>query len=421
MTHLGLYCPAETGHLNTMLPLGQSLQQRGHRVTYFGVPDAKAKVESAGLGFYPLGEQVFPPGTTPQIAAQLGELKGLAALQFTLACFRKTATVFLEEAPASLKKAAIEALVVDQITPEGGTVADLLDIPYVSLCSALPINQEGSVPPFFTTWTYQPNRWAYLRNGLVYQLTNPFGAGAQKVRNRYRRQWQLPPESSADSQLAILSQQPAAFDYPRQHLPPWFHYTGPYHNPSSRHPVDFPWDKLVDQPLIYASMGTLQNRLTHVFEAIAAACCDLDAQLVISLGGSAEPDSMPALPGTPLIVRYAPQLELLQRAALTITHAGMNTVLESLTYGVPMVAIPVTNDQPGVATRVAWTGAGEILPLGQLQTETLRQRVQTVLTQPSYRHNAARLQTAIQQSGGTGKAADIIETAIATRKPVFRV
>lgn len=61
--------------------------------------------------------------------------------------------------------------------------------------------------------------------------------------------------------------------------------------------------------------------------------------------------SLPELPGNPIVVNYAPQLELLKIADLTITHAGVNTTLESLSNGVPLVAIPITNDQPGVAAR----------------------------------------------------------------------
>src|SRR6266853_6737775 len=55
------------------------------------------------------------------------------------------------------------------------------------------------------------------------------------------------------------------------------------------------------------------------------------------------------------------RLSLLKRAALCITHAGLNTSLESLAQGVPMVAIPVTNDQPGVAARIAYTKTGEFV------------------------------------------------------------
>ena len=79
-----------------------------------------------------------------------------------------------------------------------------------------------------------------------------------------------------------------------------------------------------------------------------------------------EQDQFASLPRDPITVPFAPQLELLKRAAVCITHAGLNTALESLTNGVPMVAIPITNDQPGVAARVRWTRSGEVVPLKKL-------------------------------------------------------
>ena len=198
-----------------------------------------------------------------------------------------------------------------------------------------------------------------------------------------------------------------------------FILTGAYHNLISRAKIDFPFEKLTGQPLIYASMGMIQNRRIAAFETIPEACEKLDAQLVISLGGGISLESMPKLSGSPLVVGNAPQLELLQRASLTITPAGLNTVLESINHGVPMVAIPITNDQPGVAARIVWTGCGEMVKLSALNAPKLRMAIQRVLTQDSYRHNAIRLQTANQQAGGVTKAADIIEQVMSTGKPVL--
>jgi zeaxanthin glucosyltransferase len=418
MAHLGLICPAETGHLNTMLPLGQELQRRGHRITFFGIVDAYSKVLAAGLEFCPIGSTKFPAGSSEKLFAELAKLSGLAALRYTLDWIEKLAAIFLDEGPKIIAEAGVDALLVDQVAPEGGLVADFLDLPFVTICSALPFNQELTIPPFFTTWTYNFAWWAILRNQVAYQLTYPFRKSMNTLRSNYRKLWKLPLETSPDSQLAVLSHQPAEFEYPRQNLPAYFHFTGPYHTESSRKPVDFPWDKLTGKPLIYASMGTLQNQLTDVFAAIATACVGLDAQLVISLGG-ASTDSLPKLPGNPLVVSYAPQLALLERATVAITHAGMNTALECLTYGVPMVAIPVTNDQPGIAARIAWIGAGEIVPLSRLTGSKLHKVLKLVLTQESYYQNALRLKQAIANSGGVSQAADIIERAISTRKPVL--
>jgi zeaxanthin glucosyltransferase len=420
MIHLGLLCPAETGHLHTMLPLGQEMQRRGYKVTFFGIVDAKVKVLAAGLEFRSLGEVEFPIGSSDVLFDKLGKLSGLAAIKYTLDWIESSAKVFLKEGPDILKDAQIDALLVDQITSEGSLLAELLNIPFVTICSALPFNQEPTIPPLFTTWTYNLAWWAVLRNQIVYQIVNPFTKPMQKLRSSYRQLWQLPPETSCDSPLAIVTQQPAEFEYPRQNLPEHFHFTGPYHNKTSRKSVDFPWDRLNGKPLIYASMGTLQNQLNDVFVAIAAACVDLDAQLVISLGG-ASLEGLPALPGNPIVVSYAPQLALLERASVAITHAGMNTALECLTYGVPMVTIPITNDQPGVASRVAWIGAGEIVPLNKLTAAKLATALKLVLTNESYRQNAIRLKHSIAQSGGVSRAADIIELAISTRKPVNQI
>ena len=104
----------------------------------------------------------------------------------------------------------------------------------------------------------------------------------------FRQQHNLPvltDSSQAWSSLAQICQQPAAFEYPRQELPAWFHFTGPLVDPASRAAVPFPWEALNGRPLIYASLGTIQNQQLEVFARIAEACSHLDAQLVIALGG----------------------------------------------------------------------------------------------------------------------------------------
>jgi MGT family glycosyltransferase len=405
-----------------MTTLGRELKQRGHRVTLFGVLDAQPKTLAAGLDFWAIAESEFPPGALTRAFEHLGKLSGLAALRYTVDVIKQGAAVVLRDAPKALKEAGVEALLVDQVSSEAGTVAEFLGIPFITVCSALMLNREDTIPPFNTPWRYNPTWWGRLRNRAGYSLLNRVAKPIHEVIAEYRREWKLPPHSYPNgsySKLAQLSQQPAEFEFPRQHLPQVFHFTGPYHDTASREPVSFPYEHLTDQPVIYASMGTLQNRLIGIFQDIASACEGLDAQLVISLGGSASPESLPELPGSPLVVGFAPQLELLKKATLTITHAGMNTTLESLSNGVPMVAIPIANDQPGVAARLAWSGAGEVVPLSRLSAPRLRSAIQRVLTEDSYKNNASRLQDAIARAGGVRRAADIIEQVISTGKPVL--
>lgn len=149
-----------------------------------------------------------------------------------------------------------------------------------------------------------------------------------------------------------------------------------------------------------------------MFSCIAAACAGLDAQLVISLGGGGKPESLGKLTGNPIAVEFAPQLELIRRSTLCITHAGLNTALESLSHGVPMVAIPITNDQPGVAARIKWSGCGQFVESKRLTLPRLRAAIQKVLGNDSYPQNARRLQALIQQRGGAVEAAERVEKAV---------
>lgn len=240
-----------------------------------------------------------------------------------------------------------------------------------------------------------------------------------------RRHWDLPPYQRRDdaySSLAQICQLPSDFDFPRERLPAHFHYIGRFQDPSGTEPitfqnVDFPFDHLNEKPLIYASLGTLQNQRPKIFKCIAQACLNLDVQLVISLG-SPQAESM-ALPGNPIVVPFAPHQKLIERSHVVVTHAGMNTVLTALGCGVPLVAIPITNEQPGIAARLVRTKAGKRIQLGQLDETTLRKAITEVLTDSSYYKNAQRLQRSIQASGGVKRAAEIIEQVAQTKEPVI--
>ena len=152
MTHFGIICPTSTGHLNTMLPLGKELQRRGHQVTLIGTLDAESATLTAGLEFKAIGETDFPLGSEKQALTQLGKLSGQDALQYTISALRDRALVRLRDVAEIIKRIGIEALLVDQVSPEGGTIADFLDIPFISICSAVILNRETSIPPHVTNW-----------------------------------------------------------------------------------------------------------------------------------------------------------------------------------------------------------------------------------------------------------------------------
>src|SRR5260370_17010008 len=88
-----------------------------------------------------------------------------------------------------------------------------------------------------------------------------------------------------------------------------------------------------------------------------------------------------------IVVKRAPQLKLLSLAEVCITHAGLNTVLESLAQGVPQLAIPVTFDQPGIAARIAAKKTGVTMPFEKLTSDRLSTLLRHVLSTGHYRPN----------------------------------
>lgn len=415
MTHFGLICPTTTGHLNTMIPVGKELALRGHQVTLIARLEAEQRARSAGLEFQAYGELEFPLGSVAKNLAALGQRSGRKALKFTIEKLSGNARIFLRDAPPLMRRLDVQALLVDQATVEGGTVADLLQIPFVSICSAVVLNRHYSVPPPFTNWPYSNSTWAHIRNRIGGSIATSLLRPVTDLIDQHRRKWKLELPSDLNerfSRVAQISQQPAELEFPRKDLPAWFHFTGPFHSAAGRQSVDFPFERLTGQPLIYACLGTILSSQLEIFSTIARSCLLLDAQLVISLGGATSGGQMPRFEGSPIVVPFAPQLELIKRAALCITHGGLNTALECLANGVPMVVLPMVNDQPGVAARVAWAGCGVSIPIKKVTVAKLRRAIDEVLTEESFRQNASRLKAAIQKAGGVHRACDIIEKSV---------
>jgi zeaxanthin glucosyltransferase len=414
MTHFGIITPPVSGHLHPLSALGRELRDRGHRVTCFQMRDVEEKTRALGIDFWPIGESDHPLGSLPRSLAQLGRLTGVHALRFTIRAVARTSLMVCRDAPAAIRGAGVQALLVDQMEPAGGAVAEYLQLPFITICSALAMNRDPLVPPPFTPWNYKDSAWAKLRNGIGYAAAQWMTRSIAQVVGEYRARWKLPQVRSPDesfSKFAQICQMPREFDFPRARLPGCFHYVGPLRRalPIS---TPFPWDRLDRRPLIYASLGTLQNSREDVFRCIAEACRGMNVQLVISHGGGLSAPQAENLPGDPIVVGYAPQLELLAQAQLTITHAGLNTVLDSLIHGVPLVTLPITYEQPAIARRVEWTGCGRSVPLARLNPHLLKQVVSDVLQGEQYHAASRRMSDSIRKAGGVQRAADLVEAAV---------
>jgi UDP:flavonoid glycosyltransferase YjiC (YdhE family) len=410
---------AAAGHLNPMTTLARKMRERGHEVVFAGIPDAEPAVRHAGLEFHPVAEREFPAGSVREQLRQLSRLSGLAGVRYTVEFVCKMFEAEARYAPGIFRRMGAQAAVMDQICGGFSAVAMRLGMPLVHIANALPVNLYDSVPPPMVGWRHRSGYFARLRNRacrLAFQrLLRPYLSGVADYYRQLGLEFDLDFPNGGLSKLAQISQVPAAFDLPNAELPPWFHHAGPFHDGQGRAAAPFPWDRLSGEPLIYVSMGTVQNGFEHVFRTIAEACSGLGCQLALSIGGNLTLESVGPLAGNCIAVEYAPQVELLRRAALCITHAGLNTALESLAAGVPMVAIPVTNDQPGVAARVVHSGTGAVVPYRRLTRERLRRAVRRVLEDGRYQENARRMQAAIQAANGLERAADLIEGALGRR------
>lgn len=414
MTHFGIISPPVPGHIHPFAALGAELMSRGHSVTFLQMIDLEDKIRSEGLDFEPIGLVDHPRGSLPSSLDALGRLNGLSALRFTIRAVARTAHMVCRDAPEVIRRRKIDALLVDQMEPAGGAVAEHLGIPFVTVCNALAINRDPVAPPPFSPWPYRTSRWAQLRNAIGYAvsdwLTNPIA----QVVGDHRKRWKLRPLDTPDdsfSRLAQICQMPREFDFPRLTLPDHFHYVGPLRRTLPR-PIEFPWHRLDGRPLVYGSLGTLQGAREPVFRCFAEACRSLDYQLVMSHGGRLNDRQIASLPGNPLVVPYAPQEELLGRAQLTLTHAGLNTVLDSFTHGVPIVAIPITYEQPAIAQRIEHVGAGKVIPLAKLTSHRLKAVAFSVVNSPQCRTNASLLRSGISRAGGVARAAILIEKTI---------
>jgi len=414
MARLGAFCFPGAGHINPMTALARALELRGHSVVIFGIADVESRVRSAGIEFHPIGASDFPPGTLKALDDRLGELSGLAAFRFTINRVAATGRMILRDAPAAIREAKVDALLIDE-ADVSGSVAEYLGIPFVSIAFIPSINHDDRLPPFCFGWGPEQDRFSRIRNYIGMRVVEWVGKPISDVVNRQRKQWGLKPfkhTGDALSPLAEITQMPQALEFVQARRRDHLYFTGPFVNPSQRPAIDFPWGRLDGRRLVYASLGTLQNGLESVFRTIAEACSTLPVQLVVSLGGGLEPERLGKLPGDPLLVPFAPQLEILKRADAVITHAGINTVLESLSEGVPLVAIPIANDQPGVAARVVAKGAGVVVSRNRLTTPRLRRAVRLILEDPRFRASAQDLARIMNQIDGPALAAKIIERTL---------
>jgi zeaxanthin glucosyltransferase len=414
MARFGVFALAWTGHLNPLFALSDELSGRGHEVIFFHVPEFREQIESRGFSFRSYGEGRFPAGIFAQRNQELSRLKGDQGVTQALGTTMMWGEALLQEARSEIESAALDLWLVDYLDYAASILARDMRAPYVTMIGGLMRHSEAGIPGFSGEphCDSSPADSAQMR---LYKVVQPwrdcldqYSLEAGLGRFSYDTVW---------SSLAQITQQPAEFEFPRKTLPKCFHFTGPFISKRPREDIDFPWNRLQGLPIVYASLGSLSHGNRGILQAIADAVGELEVQLVLSVG---EAEHHLRLPPNTIAVPYAPQLELLKRTDLMIHHSGMNTTLECLAEGVPMIVVPLTAEQPGIARRVEWSGVGIRISPQDCRPGTVRSAVETVLGDERYGRAAGRFQKIIAGRNGLQRAAEIVEHVVRTGQPVLR-
>lgn len=194
---------------------------------------------------------------------------------------------------------------------------------------------------------------------------------------------------------------------------PGRYYVEPSLSPLRRS-VEFPWASLdAGRPLVYCSFGTQTLRYVEapgILRNLIRAFADLpDVQLVIAGGHVYDAVQGAERPSNVLVVRTAPQIELIDRSSLVITHGGLGGIKECIVAGKPMLLVPFHLDQPGNAERVVYHGIGRVCPPAEASPERLAESVGAMLSDTTIAPKVAQMQKVFREMEANGPAAQLLD------------
>jgi MGT family glycosyltransferase len=295
-------------------------------------------------------------------------------------------------------------LLLDTKSLWGRLVGGILGIPAVTLSVVFAI-QDGAIGvPELMGFLYSGAPAGRLLSGLL-----GLGQYFETARRLTRRYGEAAPGILAylgNPQPLNIIFTSRAFQPGSQGFGEEFVFVGPSIPPARDKGVDFPFDWLDGRPLVYVSLGTTFHDAPAFYRACFEALGAGPWQVVLSTGG-AELDLGPA-PGNFLVRRFVPQLALLERTGVFITHGGMNSVNEALYFGVPLVVVPQRGDQHLVGARIAELAAGVAISPRDADPVRLRGAVEAGLFKPAFRRGAQALGASLKASGGYSRAADVV-------------
>jgi MGT family glycosyltransferase len=383
------------GHVNPTLPAVTELVNRGFEVIYYNSLDFKTVIQKTGAQFraYPEGGEL----TATNISRLAENLVNITILLLSESL--RLLPFIIEE----LKREKPDVVIFDSICLWGQQAAHLLGIPHISSISTLIFEK---VPGLLGWRDYllairqampKMPKLIPLRKKLVHQYgpdifpNKDIFPAVGEVNILYTSRLFQPETPFVDGR---------------------FHFVGPSIAPNTRQPRHFPFDLLTQSPLIYISLGTIHTITYDFLAKVKDAFASFPAQVVISTGEQSDLIQMSDLPHNFLVWPTVPQLDLLPKVDLFITHGGINSIQEGLYFGVPQIVIPQQMEQLLNGRLLQTHGAGLLIgsrPKPSFSAKTLRHTVSTVLNNQSYATSATKIGDSFREAGGYELAATIIE------------
>ena len=413
-------------HVYPTIAIAQRLQDQGHAVAYACHPIIAPVLQRAGLDLldgFRWGDSILKflhlLGTEQNRWMAIGHV---IQRRLSHAGFDGLETG-VAQLIALLRSWQPDVLVSDMLFRPGPIAAEVCHLPYATSCTiALPL-PSATVPPYGFGLSPRggPNwRWrlgAAVRLHWVERISD-------KIVNRVRQKYGLPSLARTcfhASPYLFLAYTTEALEYPRPDLPPQVYFVGPcISQRRGDTDVPFPWEWLDERPVVYVSFGTINTGQRHFFDKAIAASEGQPWQTIISLGRYLDPALRGGVPRNVLLQSYVPQAELLRRTRVMVSHAGANSVIESLAAGVPLIVAPIRHDQPENAQQVVEAGAGLRVNMRRVTVHELRMSIQCLLEDSTFRENAYRIMADFARCNGPNTAAALVLRLAETGAPLFR-
>ncbi|MCO4850514.1 macrolide family glycosyltransferase [Bacillus vallismortis] len=380
------------GHINPSIGVMKELKSRGEQITYYAVKEYKEKIDALDVEFreyQDFREDHFGKNATGDEERDVTEM----ICVFLKGCIEIVTHIYDE-----VKHESYDYVIYDHHLLAGKIIANLLKLPRFSLCTTFAMNEE------FT----KQMMGAYMKGSLE---DSPHYESYQQLAETLNTDFQAEIKKPfdvflADGDLTIVFTsrefQPLAEKFGERYV-----FVGPSITERAGN-KDFPFDQIDNENVLFISMGTIFNNQKHFFNQCLEVCKDFDGKVVLSIGKHMKSSELNDIPENFIVRPYVPQLEILKRASLFVTHGGMNSTSEGLYFETPLVVIPMGGDQFVVANQVEKVGAGKVLKKEQLSENILKETIQEVMNNHAYSEKAKEIGQSLQAAGRSKKAADCI-------------